>query len=501
MKKISSVICISLSAVLHSLSFPNGIFKQGVWLSAWLFAIPFFFALEKESSRGRILYAVLFSFLSNIFTFKWLYGSNFFLGLAVSSLFALFLILFSLGYGYYKKFKWNFILIPCLWVSSEFLTVSLIKNFTWGIGYSQTFNPIMLQSASILGAYGISFILIAMNFLAYKILALKKNSIELVSFSIILAAVTVFGMKNIAVENRIKKHITISAVQGNIDINEPWSETVQREILDKYLNLSSSLNKESTDMIIWPESSFPADYFKDLEEKRRLDDFIRNINIPIVFGDLLEEEGKLYNSAIFLNERAGLEGLYHKINIMPIYERPPGEKISALFFKNQKKHFIDIYPGDKLGIFKLKLKDKHVDRQDILFGVTICAEDFYPELARKLAQEGAKLIINITNDSVLGKGPAAYFHAQASIMRAAENGIPFIRCANSGWTCFVSQKGVVDAFLGESPDKDAPGEVLTKDVFLGTGKTFYNKIGYVFPCACLCVLIAFLPTAFTKKKN
>ena len=60
---------------------------------------------------------------------------------------------------------------------------------------------------------------------------------------------------------------------------------------------------------------------------------------------------------------------------------------------------------------------------------------------REAAARGARLLVNITNDGWFEHPLAMELHAALSPMRAAENGLPVLRCGNSGVTELIDARG------------------------------------------------------------
>jgi apolipoprotein N-acyltransferase len=98
--------------------------------------------------------------------------------------------------------------------------------------------------------------------------------------------------------------------------------------------------------------------------------------------------------------------------------------------------------------------------------------------------------VNITNDEWFGNTAAPFQHAQMAVFRAVENRIPMARCANTGISMIVDAYGRV---LGRtSTFTDA---VLTGDLRLSAGRTFYSRHGDVAAWALLLVSLASVATA------
>jgi len=62
----------------------------------------------------------------------------------------------------------------------------------------------------------------------------------------------------------------------------------------------------------------------------------------------------------------------------------------------------------------------------------ICFESIFPGLSRVAVRRGAELLVNITNDGWFGVTAGPRQHAELARLRAAECGVPLVRCANNG---------------------------------------------------------------------
>ena len=76
-------------------------------------------------------------------------------------------------------------------------------------------------------------------------------------------------------------------------------------------------------------------------------------------------------------------------------------------------------------------------------GVPICYESIYPEWCKGYVEKGASLIAVITNDGWWGNTPGYRQHFSYSRLRAIELRRDIARCANTGISAFIDQRGEV----------------------------------------------------------
>jgi len=217
---------------------------------------------------------------------------------------------------------------------------------------------------------------------------------------------------------------------------------------DREKNLKNCLNtieeaiEANSDLVVLPEVSntgfYPENYklVKD-DLREELKDFLElseSSDILIVIGIAERSEGKLYSSAVIL-QRGEIIGKHRKTRLFPLTD--------------EKKYFT---VGDRVDVFDTKIGR---------IGVMICYEIRFPEIARKLAMNGAELI------AIPSAFPKAriYHWKILSIARAIENQL-FVVGANcvgigGGKSILVDPMGNV---LAEGKEKQ---ELLIRDVDLG----------------------------------
>jgi apolipoprotein N-acyltransferase len=85
---------------------------------------------------------------------------------------------------------------------------------------------------------------------------------------------------------------------------------------------------------------------------------------------------------------------------------------------------------------------------DIALGVLVCYEGIFPELAQKRVEEGATLLVNISNDAWFGDSSAPWQHLQLSLLRAVEQGRWLARATNTGISLLADPQGRITARSG-----------------------------------------------------
>ena len=96
--------------------------------------------------------------------------------------------------------------------------------------------------------------------------------------------------------------------------------------------------------------------------------------------------------------------------------------------------FTGFAPGDGLKVFEIG--------DNIRFSPVICYEVIFSGRVTPRNQ-GEDFIVNVTNDAWYGDSAGPYQHFTQARFRAAEEGIPLIRVANSGISGIVDPYGRV----------------------------------------------------------
>jgi apolipoprotein N-acyltransferase len=128
------------------------------------------------------------------------------------------------------------------------------------------------------------------------------------------------------------------------------------------------------------------------------------------------------------------------------------------------------------------------------FGVLICYEAIFPDLTRRFVEQGAKFLVNITNDAWFGRTAAPYQHLSMATLRAVENRVSIARAANTGISAVIDSGGRVlqstDLFTRE---------ILSGKIIINKSRTFYTEFGDLFTYLCVGFTVLFL--IFIRRKG
>jgi len=392
--------------------------------------------------------------------------------------------------------------IPAAWVFTEYLRTYLFTGFPWSLlAYSQTLNPSFIQIADVTGAYGISFLIVLFNVGVYMAAKrISKSLYLLIAISIIFALVLIYGQYKMRLTFPAMNKLKVAIVQGNIPQEKKWDPRYRNFIIDRYEALTEKAALEDPDLIIWPETSIPG-YFEDEQDiKDRLTDLAIEADAFFLFGTLRQKKEKVYNSAILLSAQGKALGKYDKIHLVPFGEYVPLRFLSGGLRELIDKPIGDFGGGNRFKVFKFRLSNTINQGGQIQkttefynFSALICFEDIFPDMSRRFVKQGARFLVNITNDAWFGKSAAPFQHAQGSIFRAVENKVPVIRAANTGVSCVIDHCGRVVAIVKQGKEAIAVKGYINSAISLPAIKTIYTRLGDLF--AWFCILVTFFGIA------
>ncbi len=412
--------------------------------------------------------------------------------------------------------------LACLWYGLELLRSVAFTGFPW-LSLSSAFAPlpILVQGASVVGAFGLSAIFtgialfLAESFLpSYAPYSTKTRTFmgggAAFAFMLILAfgAYTLHSSPMLPLSEqtteRGAKPFWVIMVEGNVDQNIKWEPSNQRSTVKLYEDLSlKALNdlqqKENNakPLVIWPETAMPFYLDAHPELGRRVVDFVRKIQSPLLVGAPavnVDKKGisRPFNRAFLLAANGTLAGYYDKVHLVPF-----GEYVPSWLAWN----FLDaLLQG--IGTFTPGKQAKPIAHGELALGVLICYEGIFPDLAQERVREGANVLINISNDGWFGDSSAPKQHLDMAIMRAIEQGRYVVRSTNTGISAIVDNLGRLRLEGEQFKAQALTGMALPleeKSIF----HRFYGFIPFIFLVIFVFCLwhLPIIQTVLARKKN
>ncbi|MCK8825014.1 apolipoprotein N-acyltransferase [Fuchsiella alkaliacetigena] len=418
----------------------------------WFSLVPLLLIIKNQQLKKSFLSGSIAGLVFFLSTFYWLlypqliFELPFLLAIIFTVLSCIILAIFwgffalIASYVLKNRQKLVFLLLPSLWIGLEYLRELLIADLTLGfIGYSQAYFPLVIQIASIFGVYGVSFFIVLLNTLIYKLILYIKGEKQIIDqqlllVSLIISLVFIYGVVNLhsSFEKKPKQELSFGLMQPNIAQEIKWDYNYREQIMNTYFELSEKLRKKEVDLIIWPETAVPFvltennNYFW----QNYLLERIKELETVLFFGALNKKESNTYNQNFLIDKELNIIDSYSKMKLVPFGEYMP--------FRNILPSYIETLVSDKTP----GTKKTNFNFQGITWASPICSEILNPNLVNKLTADN-KLLINVSNEAWFKSSNAPVQIWQAAILRAVENRIPIIKVSNTGVSGVIDSQGQI----------------------------------------------------------
>ncbi|OGG55409.1 MAG: apolipoprotein N-acyltransferase, partial [Candidatus Handelsmanbacteria bacterium RIFCSPLOWO2_12_FULL_64_10] len=335
-------------------------------------------------------------------------GLSFVVGVFTTALLTLYLSLYVLAFfGLTSRLNPASPLFPWLcastWVTLEWLQGHLLTGFPWMLlGYTQHRMLPILQTARIWGVYGVSFLIVLINGSIVSLLIAGRSAWHGTIAPILLLLIALFYGLSALSAPPPEHPLRVGIVQGSIPQGEKWRVDARGGTVERYANLTRRLAGARCDFIVLPETAFPFS-FRDPENASHcatLTGLARELNVPMLIGSLEQTDGRIYNRAFLISRAGEVVGHQDKVHLVPFGEYLPLECIFG-YLEGLTRESGRFAPG--AGHRALRLPGAEVP-----FGVFICYESIFPEIARAYANDGAEFLVNVTNDAWFGTTAAPY---------------------------------------------------------------------------------------------
>ncbi len=383
---------------------------------------------------------------------------------------------------------------PALWVGFDMLRGLLFTGMPWmDLSYGLYKQPLLIQAADLGGHHLITYLLVQINALIFwlidRLFSRKPASnrlhylcASLVAFLLYCAgAYSTMRYWQVFSTAGTEEQATIAVAQGNIEQSEKWSPARKDSTIERYLSLSAlALQKGGADLLVWPETALP--FFPAREPlMNRVKQFAEEQHVYLLTGSpffTVDPERSVrpveyFNSALMINPEGKLTERYNKQHLVPFGEYVP-LRDWLWFIKPLVELVGDFTPGNS---------SEPLKAERIKAGILICFESIFPHIAWHTTQEGANVLVSLTNDAWYGYSSAPYHSWAMTVFRAVENRRSLVRAANTGISGFVEPTGLINSaspiFVQAAWKETVP---------LMTELTIFTRFGHFFGMFCLSLI-------------
>jgi len=501
--KPGSLMGALVSSLLLVLAFPG---PDIGWLST-VALIPLFLTVRHMGRLRAFLYGWVTGLVWFFVSLNWIsqtlsrYGDfpfplNQLAIIIMAAIYALYIGGFAAAVPMSKRMKgiWQVFYLASVWVLLEYLRSWIPAPFPWLLLGSTFWKSSLIRPLySVGGVYSLSFLSVAVNVLVWKALTAMfsgdrrttgRTIGSLTTMGVIALTVGLLAGPDLGNEST-----TVAVVQGNFAQEIKWQESVRDEALETYINMTDRAVAQGADLVVWPETAMPFYFQAEEELAEYIRDFARKKGIHLIFGSpafkVRQGEIDFYNSAYHLGPDGGDER-YDKVILVPFGEYVPFSRFLPFLAR--------LVPGE--GEFATGGLQEPF-HTPIRSGILICFEVTFPHLSRRQVGQGAQILVNITNDGWFGSTWGPYQHLAVSAVRAAENGVPVIRVANTGISAVFDARGRFVTSIGLFEKG-----FITSEIAVGGPGTIYTKTGnWIIYLAVVMILIKSLLNLRNRRKD
>ncbi len=406
-------------------------------------------------------------------------------------------------------------LLTCamVWVALEMLMARALTGFPFLLlGVSQQQVTPLIQIASIAGVYGVSFLVVWFSCgIAASILLLVHRpakhwvwAAEIGLPAALVGGAVVFGVGRIGAPAQgadagDEPPWSIALIQPSIPQTVKWDKEANQEAFQIILDLSGEAMAESPDIVVWPEAALPKLLRYDEDTHARVTGFAIRHQVWLLIGADDAEPGEgpegnenpiFFNSAFAVSPQGRLAAQYNKRRLVMFGEYVPLSRWLP-FLRMFSPVGNGFTPGEEPVWFETRAP------HNLRVAPLICFEDIFSDLAREHVDEDTDFLLNVTNDGWFGAGSQQWQHAANAAFRAVENGVPIVRCANNGISCWADEFGILrETGFADGRSEYAAGYKIVKlprrRPESRPARTFYNRHGDWFGWGCVAVSLILL---------
>ena len=435
------LLLAALSGALLSLAFPShpdhplAFLYQPLWAHCAL--VPLLIALKGRGFKAAFAAGWISGLVWNLLSLYWVaYTQGG--GPAVvggTGLMAAYLGLFiGLCTGLFNVLaaRWGakaLALLPLLWPGQEYLLSLGELGFPWLLlGHSQAALPHFIQYATWTGVFGVSCWVVGLNALLYSALVERRILLAGVALGYLLPWVHAQSAMETTVPD---ESLRIGLIQPNTTYIDKWGPNGLERTFSALATLSRQAAKSDPELLVWPETAVPCDPVRRADCRGRIQALVDELDIPL----LTRRAARKLQRGLLRPTQGHHPALVRQDALSALWRngRPTATPFPCSATSDWTRLTGDLGPAE----FARGTEHAVFAHPRHPFAVLICFESIFPDLVRQHVAAGARVLVNITNDSWFGRSAGPYQHALINAMRAIENRTAIARSATTGISLFI----------------------------------------------------------------
>jgi apolipoprotein N-acyltransferase len=262
--------------------------------------------------------------------------------------------------------------------------------------------------------------------------------------------------------------LRVAIVQGGGKQGTRASDTDPREVFERHLAQTRTIQPGSVDLVVWPENVIDVVSLEGSRELGEVTAEAARIGAPLAVGVTEDAPGDHFiNAQVVITEDGQIVSRYDKVHRVPF-----GEYMPLRGLLHAVGAPTDLVPRDAVAGTGPAYLDIPVGNGVVRAAIVISWEVFFGSRAADGIEHGGTFIINPTNGSSYTGTILQSQQVASSRLRAIENGRWVVQVSPTGFSAFVSPDGDV-------LDRTAIEEevVRTRTITLHSGRTWYSHLG------------------------
>ena len=407
----------------------------------WIALVPLFLVLGGQPGSvhrySGFLPGLIAGATFSVFAFAWMIsGTHTFTGTSVGygmAIFLLCVVFFSLSCAL-LLWRTPLVLIAPVWVLAEIAVQWGAEKMPWflfHLGYALAGDLYAIQPVSVIGVTGAGFVVIVANYLMAMTI-LRRNWKYAVAVLLLIGCYMFWGWWLLPPEKDQGPSFSLAMVTENIPPEIPWDSTNGDARVQQLLQQEDNCVAAHPQMILWTESAIPWTWSPDDDLVKELLSHSRSRSITHVLGmNTAVSAGVVRNSAYCLLPDGKVAGRYDKRDPLLFIEQPWLD----LQFPFLSSDGYSVEPGDN----DLPLTTPYGKA-----GVLICNESALPGAAASRVRQGARFLLNMSNDGWFRNTWLVRQHFYNARLRAVETRKDIAINSNNGQSGYICASGRID---------------------------------------------------------